>query len=114
MPMSYLPPWQVDYSYDISPNVERSSLRGKVTQSKKGHRRIMRASVNRLLRYSEIPYFEYFIREVNNDGAGKFTDTYQDENGTVTSGEIRIVDGAYDVVFDGRNARVSCQIEVFR
>lgn len=111
--ISDFPPWSIDYSFDLSNPVDRSSSRGLKSQASFSKRQVTIASAVRKLTGIELPYFEYFIREVCIDGSVKFTDRYKDGGG-VQSGDIRIVDGAYVVSTNGINHTVSCQIEVFR
>lgn len=109
----YLPPWSVDYSYEIKPNNVRSGGTGRVRQRGLSHRRIMMAQVTRQLIGMQLPYFEGFISSIINNGAGKFIDSFADQNG-LNTGEVRIYQGKYDVIFNGRDAVISCELEVFR
>lgn len=109
----YLPPWSVNYSYDILPGVTRTVTSGKTRQRKNSHRRTVIASVTRRLRKSELPYFEAFIRSVCSDGQSKFTDSFADHNGT-QQGTVRIVGGEYSVTTDLNDHLVSCELEIFR
>ena len=111
--MNYLPPWAVDYTYNVSPSQRRTEDRGFKRQAKKSHRNVVIANATRMLRLSEIHYFEYFVRELLNDGNDKFTDDYADANGTVT-GTVRIVGGQYSVSSDSRLHIVTCELEIFR
>lgn len=111
--MSYLPPWSVDYSYDVSPSQRRTEDIGFKRQAKKSHRSVVVASATRILRLSEIHYFEYFVRGLVNDGNDKFIDVYADANGLVT-GTVRILGGQYGVSSDARIHTVSCDLEIFR
>ena len=106
-------PWSIEYKYDVTPNNIRTSARGFRRQSSGGNRHVMIASATRQLQLIELPYFEYFVREVCKDGSLKFTDVYADYNG-LTTGTIRIVDGSYSVQTDTRRHLVTCEIEVFR
>lgn len=109
---SSMPPWLMDYSFSVNPSVERSEERPSV-QRRSSHRSIVVADVKRMLQGAELPYFEYFVREICNEGTSKFTDVYADGNGLVT-GTIRIVGGRYNVSTDTRKHVVTCQIEIFR
>lgn len=111
--LNYINPWLIDYSYNIAPSQTRTTTPGFTRQAKKSHRHIYRGPASLLLRGAELPYFEYFVKETLKEGSLKFTGYYADQSGTQT-GTIRIVNGAYSVAFDGRNGRVSCEIEVFR
>ena len=106
-------PWSIEYQYDVTPNNTRTSQRGFRRQASGGNRHIMLANATRQLQLIELPYFEYFVREVCKEGSLKFTDAYADYNG-LTTGTIRIVDGSYSVQTDTRRHTVTCQIEVFR
>jgi len=110
--LQYLPPWSIQYPYDINPSQTRTAQRGFKRQASRGHRRTMIAQATRVLRLAELPYFEYFIREVCNDGALKFNDVYADGNG-LNTGNIRLT-GGYSVSSDTRRHVVTCEIEVFR
>lgn len=110
--LNYLPPWQMDYSYEVVPDVLRGS-RGAPSQRAVSNRRIVIADVSRRLLGSELPYFEWFIREICKEGTLAFTDYYADGN-DLTTGLIRIVDGAYSVSTNLRRHIVQCQIEIFR
>lgn len=109
---SSMPPWSVEYDYSIDPGVVRTDGRAS-TQRKASHRRVMLGNATRVLQFSQLPYFEYFIRELCNDGADKFTDVYADYNGLVT-GSIRLYNGSYSVQTNTRRHIVTCQIEIFR
>lgn len=111
--LSNLPAWTVNYRYNIAPNTVRTDVKGPRVQGQKGHRLVFMADVTRRLRRAELPYFEYFVREVLNDGADKYTDSYQDQSGLQT-GTVRIVNGAYKVAGDRLNWVVTARIEVFR
>ena len=111
--LSYVNPWAVDYSYDVAPDVTRTSTPGFTRQKRATHRYTNKASAKLLLRGIELPYFEYFVRDTLKEGSLKFTGYYADANG-LNTGTIRILDGAYSVAFDGRNGIVSCDLEIFR
>ena len=107
-----MPPWLMEYAYSVNPSVERSGLLPSA-QRKTSHRSIIVADVSRMLQGAQLPYFEYFVREVCNEGSDKFTDVYADSSGIVT-GTIRIIGGRYNVTTDTRKHLVTCQIEIFR
>lgn len=107
-----MPAWSVDYSYGFNPAVVRTEA-GISSQRRVSHRSSVVASATRRLLGAELPYFEYFIREICEDGRLKFTDKYADYNGLQT-GTIRILNGAYSVSTDTRTHIVTCQIEIFR
>lgn len=111
--MQYLPPWTVSYKYGVEPSQERAKARGFKTQTRRSHRQIMTATATRRLVLSELPYFEWFIRGLCNNGQAKFIDSYADYNG-LQAGVIRIVEGSYKVDTDLREHIVTCEIEVFR
>lgn len=111
--MQYLPPWTVNYKYSVDPSQIRTGQRGFKSQSKLSHRNIFRATVSRRLLLSQLPYFEWFVRGLCNNGESKFTDSYADQGGLQTA-EMRIVDGKYSVKTDTRTHIVTCEIEVFR
>jgi hypothetical protein len=111
--LSYVNPWLVDYSYSVTPSQTRSQTPGFTRQAQRSHRNRVVADATLLLRGIELPYFEYFVKETLKEGSLKFTGYYADANG-LNTGTIRIMDGAYSVDFDGRNGRVSCQLEIFR
>jgi hypothetical protein len=112
--LEYIPPWTIDYNYSVTPNVLRSpDLGGFRSQAKITGRRVVVVSAQRILKGSELMYFEWFIRGVCNDGSIKFEDYYSDHNGT-TVGTVRIVGGAYEVTTDKRKHTVTCDLEIFR
>lgn len=112
--VSEFPPWDISYSYSVrSSLVGASRLMGGRDQARVSQKEVVIARVSRMLRGDKLAYFEYFIRGVCNDGQLSFTDKYKDGSG-VTSGEVRLVDGAYSVKYDNTYFRVTCDIEVFR
>lgn len=111
--LQYLDPWLIDYSSTTRYNIVRSQAFGKTNQSRKSHRKIDVARAQRILVGAQVPYFEWFIRGINNDGQSKFTDYYTDGSG-VQQGEVRIRDGSYTLTPIGGSFRVECIIEVFR
>lgn len=112
--LEHLPPWTVSYDYNVSPAVVRmQGTDGRRANRKVSHRRTVIANATRQLKWAELPYFEWFIRGICNEGANKFTDVYADHNGLQT-GTIRLLDGAYSVSTDLRRHTVTCQLEIFR
>ena len=112
--LTNLPAWTVSYRYAVNPSQSRTSNSvGAKIQAKRSNRKSTIASVTRSLRGAELSYFEWFVRSICNDGASKFTDSYQDQNG-LSSGLVRIVDGSYSVETDTRNHTISCELEIFR
>lgn len=111
--LSYVNPWLVEYEYEIAPSQTRTSTPGYTRQAKRSHRNTMIANASILLRGVELPYFEYFVKEMLKEGSLKFTGYYADAYG-LNTGTIRILNGSYNVNFDGRNGVVTCQLEVFR
>lgn len=110
----YISPWNQSYSYNVEPSQVRTRIGGGFKkQEQRSHRYTTVAKVERRLFGIELPYFEYFIREVLNDAADKYNDSYIDGNG-ITTGAVRIVDGKYKVKTDGRVHIVSCELELFR
>lgn len=110
--LQYLPAWSVEYQYGVRPNTIRTRS-GKAVQRRMSHKNIVRASASLRLLGAQLPYFEYFVREVCNDGQLAFTGYYADQNG-LNSGKIRILDGAYSVQTDYRRHIISCELEIFR
>lgn len=111
--LQYLPAWIVDWSNSVSPAVARPQHRGYTSQRRLSHRRIEVVSATRRLLGSQLPYFEYFVNVVINQGQDKFIDYYADQNGLQT-GTIRIKDGSYEVKTDTRTHIVTCELEIFR
>lgn len=109
----YLPPWSIDYSMTQENAVTRTQHKGFKRQSSFSHKKVSIVSVTRRLYGAQLPYFEHFIRTLEEDGSLPFTDSYKDGAG-VQSGLMRIVNGAYKVDTNGLNHVVSCNIEVFR
>jgi len=107
--LSYFDPWLISYNQSVRNPVRRTENIGKKTQGKNSHREIVTASASRVLIGAQVPYFEYFIREVA-DG-GKFTDYYADGSG-VQQGEIRII-GGYRISPSNGHFVIDCDIEVF-
>ena len=111
--LQYIPPWTVSYSYSVEPSVIRSpSLGGRRGQVKVRDNKIVVASASRVLIGAELPYFEYFIREILKDGSLKYTDVYADHNG-LNTGTVRILGGVYNVSTDKRNSTLTCDLEIF-
>lgn len=108
--LSYFDPWVINYSSTVNNPVRRTDGLGKKVQTKNSHREIVTALATRVLQGAQVPYLEYFLREVA-DG-GKFTDYYADGNGT-QQGEIRLV-GGYRITPFGSYSLIECEIEVFR
>lgn len=113
--VSDFPPWSIDYNFSENNAVVRSSERGFKRQADYSHRKVTIASAVRHLYGAQLPYFESFIRTQCNDGQLAFTDKYKDGGG-VTTGTVRLVDGAYVVTPNGsnKNYQVSCSVEIFR
>lgn len=111
--LQHLPPWTISYKYSVSPSQTRTREMGFKSQSRLSHRHLFTASASRRLLLSQLPYWEWFIRGLCNNGASKFTDYYADGNNLQTA-TIRLVDGAYSVKTDTRTHIVTCEIEVFR
>jgi hypothetical protein len=110
--LNYLPPWSIDYAFEVVPDVIRGGM-AYPSQRAGSNKRIVMADVTRRLVGAELPYFEWFIREICSEGSLAFTDYYADGDG-VASGTIRIVDGAYSVSTNLRRHIVQCRIEIFR
>lgn len=109
--LNYLPAWGVGYSYDVQGAVMRSD-RGPSRQRRTSQKIVTIASVTRNLRYAELPYFEWFVRGICNDGQLAFTDSYADGAG-LSTGLVRILNGAYNVSTDTRNHIITCELEIF-
>lgn len=110
--LNYMPAWGVDYSYDVQPAVIRTET-GYSRQRRISQKRIIVASARRVLRGAELPYFEWFVRNICNDGQLAFADYYADGTGLV-AGLVRIMNGAYNVSSDTRNHIITCELEIFR
>lgn len=111
--LEHLPPWTVEYSYEVDPSVLRTpELGGYRRQSKVTNRRVVMATAQRILKGAELPYFEWFVIGVCNSGASKFEDAYADHNG-LQVGTVRIVGGSYEVSTDKREHTVTCELEIF-
>lgn len=112
--MQYLPAWTNAYSYSVEPATVRTQVAGCAkSQRQRSHRRVVIADVNLRLLGAQLPYFEWFVRGICNDGAGKFNGQYIDGGG-LQNVVMRIVGGKYDVATNLRVHTVSCQIEIFR
>jgi hypothetical protein len=112
--LQYIPGWTVEYDYSTDPSIVRSIDNGGFRkQSKVGSNRIVIANAQRTLQGSELMYFEWFVRDIINEGSLKFTDSYADHNG-LQSGTVRIKDGVYDVTTNKLSHVVSCELEIFR
>lgn len=112
--LANLPPWSSRYGYKVRPSVVRTANRGgATTQRKRSHRKIMIGDVELRLKGAELPYFEWFVRGICNNGQSKFYGQYVDGDG-VKTGIIRIVGGKYSVSTDLVKHTVKCQIEIFR
>ena len=109
----FFPIWDFAYSGENSPAVIRSSLPGHVEQRKISNKVKKTISVSLILEGVELPMFEYFVRDLCNEGTDKFYGKYKDGNGMVT-GVMRLIGGAYDVKnITPSIQRVSCTVEVF-
>lgn len=109
----YLDPWLINYDQATNYNVVRSQAFGKINQKRNSHRKIDVARASRILVGAQVPYFEWFVRGINNDGQSKFTDYYADSSG-VQQGTVRILNGSYTLTPIGGSWRVECELEVFR
>lgn len=107
----YLEPWLDSYNYEVDSAVDRDSARGFKSQSARSHRNIKTVSVTRRLRLSQLPYFEYFVRVLLNNGNDRFIDYYADSSG-LQHGVVRIVGGSYSVKTDTLTHVVTCDLEV--
>lgn len=111
--LQYLPPWTQSYKIEAAPSQVRTKQRyGYKNQSKRSHRQLNVVDVERRLLGIQMPYFEWFFKDVIQDGKLKFVDSYADENGLVTDKEIQIIDG-YTVSTDLRTYVVKCRIKLY-
>lgn len=111
-----LPVWETNYTYEIDPTVSRTkgfTFFGLKEQKRIGTRRRMVANVSRLLKDDHLPRWLWFILGVCNEGQLDFTDTIADESGTRTV-NIRLIDGAFEIVTNGADATVTCDVEILR
>lgn len=109
----YLPAWVQPTNLNVlSPviqTVEGGKFASRKLSSSYMHRQM---SVERFLFRAELPYFEHFIRSVCDEGHKPFNDKFIDENGVLQTAKIKLINGAYSVVTDSRNHRLTCRIEI--
>jgi hypothetical protein len=108
---SFLPNWLIDdHNISTSQSVKRSALPGHVDQAKNSHRVNRIASAKLYLSGIQSPMFEYFVRELCNEGVGWFTGPFVTSAGLV-SAKVRIVEGVFTKTITARGAFISCSVE---
>lgn len=108
----FLPRFSADtYSANVQLPVIRSGLSGHVDQRNMSHRQHITFPATLVLHGAQLPIFEYFIRDLCNDGIDYFNGYYLAENGEQI-GVMRIVSGAYKVTTDGLVSTVTCNLEL--
>ena len=107
----FFPKWLVDgHTINASQSITRSDLPGHVEQLKRSHRSYHIATAKLYLSGIQSPMFEYFIRDLCNEGVAWFQGYIVTKDGLV-SAKCRIVDGAYTKTITNRGAFVSCNLD---
>jgi hypothetical protein len=100
-----------NYSWSIDLPIIRSDLQGHVDQRLVSHRELITFPTTLILYGVQLPLFEFFIRELCNEGNAYFNGYYLTESGE-QSGVMRLVNGAYNVITDGLVSTVTCSVEL--
>lgn len=104
-------PWSIDWTTAIESDSVQSGLTGRLEQRRHTRRRSIIVSASRILYGVELIRWEKIARIDTCYGQKSFRDIYE-LRGQQKNGEMRLVDGAYSYVTDGRNHVVSCELEL--
>jgi hypothetical protein len=108
-----LPFWATAYNVAVSPAILRDNAqKGAVDQRRISHRNVEVLSASLQLFGIQLPIFEHFIRDLNNEGTAIFIGPYK-KGDTFYDGKMKISRGRYMVKFISAGVySISCSVEI--